>query len=158
VPFGEGERNPVLTQVVADGNLAAERVAAPLDGELAQIIRAGLHQHRHVERRQPQHVRHALFVAKVGQADEHALDAIAVPAKQLGARLRVLPGFNRAELGFVLAEDDRLDIERLKQRDQIATGFRHELIGEEVAVADDHGQRVGCHLRASGYFRAKMPN
>ena len=58
----------------------------------------------------------------------------------------------------MLAEHYRLDVERLKQRDEIATSFRHQLIGEEVAVADDHGQRVGCHVRTSDYFRAKTPN
>ena len=87
-----------------------------------------------------------------------AIAAIAVPAKQLGAGLRVLPRFHGTELGIVLAQHDRLDVERLKQQDEIASRFRYELIGEEAAVADDHGERVGWHVRASLYFRAKTPN
>jgi hypothetical protein len=78
-------------------------------------------------------------------SNKDTFDPIAVLAKQIGARLRVLPGLHRSELGLVFTEDDGLDVKRLKERDEIAPSFCNQLIGEEVAIAEDYCQCMRCH-------------
>jgi hypothetical protein len=46
---GQGKVKPVLTQVIADRNLAAKRITAPFHVERIQVIRIGLHQNRDSE-------------------------------------------------------------------------------------------------------------
>ena len=49
VQCGEGVRDAVLAEVVAGGHLAAEAVAAEVDGHLRGIVWRGLDQHRHTQ-------------------------------------------------------------------------------------------------------------
>ena len=107
VPLGQREGEAVLAQVVADRDLAAEGVAAALDVERSQVIRVGLHQDRHIQPGELDRVGHALLVAEVGQADQDAVDLVAVLLEQLGAELGVRVGLHRAELGLVLAQRDQ---------------------------------------------------
>jgi hypothetical protein len=73
-------------QVVAHRHLAAKRVAPPLDHKLLEIVRVRLHKDRHVKSRQLDRVRHTLLIAKVGQADQHAVDLARMPPEQLGTQ------------------------------------------------------------------------
>ncbi len=66
---GQGVFETVLTQVIADGNLAAEAIAAALNRQIHRIIRIGLHQDRHIQLGQFQGINHAFFIAEVGHAD-----------------------------------------------------------------------------------------
>jgi hypothetical protein len=161
------ERDTVLSKIVADRDLAAERVATPLNVELIQIVRTRLHEDRNVQGRKSQDVGDGFLVAEVWQTDKHAVDPVTVLAKQFGTRLRMLPRLHRAELGLVFAEHDRLDFERREQRHEIAPCLRNKLIGEKIAIAKDHCQSMRCHdpIRSVlirvlpwRYFRAKMPN
>ena len=65
-----------------------------------------------------------------------------MPAEQIGAGLRVLPGFDAAELGLVLAEHRPASMSSdWNSDDEIAARFGDQLIGKEVAIADDDRQR-----------------
>ena len=154
----QAERDAVLAQVVADGDLAAERVAPPRHVQLIEIVRIRLHEHRHVEPGELEGVGHALLVAEVRQTDEHAFDAIAVPAEQIGARLGVLPGLDGAELRRLLVEQHAFDVERRAEREQVAASLADELVGKEVPIADDDCKRGAGHRLTCLYFRAKTPN
>ena len=134
---GQAERQAVLAQIVADRDLSAERIPAPLDVQLIEIVGIPLHQHRHEQAGKPQRIRHALLVAEVRQADEDAVDAIAVAAEEVGTGLRMLPGFNRAKLCRVLCEHNDIDFERGAERKDVAARFGDERVGKEIAVADD---------------------
>ena len=83
-------RNAILHQVIAGRHLAAEAVAAVVDGHLARRIRRGLHQHRHVQVRHAQRIGDGALVAEIRQRDDDAVDLAAVLAEQLRAR-RLLP-------------------------------------------------------------------
>ncbi len=107
----QAERNAVLPQVVAHRDLAAERIAPPLHRELIEIVRVGLHQHRNVQPGELQGIRHALFVAEIRQADDHAGDPVAIGAEQVGAALGVRPGLHRTEFGGLLIQQDGIDFQ-----------------------------------------------
>ena len=68
-------------------------------------IRRGVHQHRHVQIGQAQRVGDGALVAEVRQRDDHAVDAVAVGAEQVGALARFGARLHRAELAVLRAED-----------------------------------------------------
>ena len=70
VQAGQGEVIPVLAQIVADRNLAAESIATTLDIESAQIIGIRLHQNGDIQARKFDGISHAFFVTEVGQHDQ----------------------------------------------------------------------------------------
>ena len=146
MPLRQAEGQPVLTQVVADRDLSAERIPTPLYVQLIQVVGVGLHQDRHGEARQPQRISDALLVAEVRQADEDAVDAVAVAAEELGTRHGVLPGFYGAELGVVLSEKDDVELERRAERQDVAARLGDERVGKEIAIADDDCERTLGHL------------
>ena len=145
VQSGERKWVAVLPQHVADGNLAAEGIAAPCHVQTVQIVGKGLDQNRHPESGELQGIGHALFVAEIGQRDHDAVDAIALRAKQFGAARGVGPGLDRAEFRLLLGEDHGFDAERLQCGENLAPPFRNEVIGKEVAVANDHCATHRCH-------------
>ena len=140
VQVGEREGIAVLAQVVADRDFAAEGIAPPLDRELIQVVRVRLHQDRHVEPGELDRVGHALLVAEVGQADQDAVDAAGVVAEEFSAALGVVPRLHAAELGRILVQHHGLDVHLGKQRQDILPRLRHQLVGEKVAVANNHRQ------------------
>ena len=99
-------RDTILAQVVAGRHLAAETVAAMQDRHLRSVVGRRLHQHRHVEPRQPQRVGDRALVAEVGQRDDHAVDPVAVLAEQRRAALGFFVGLHRAMFAVFRAEND----------------------------------------------------
>ena len=141
VLLGQRELDARLHQIVADRNLAAKRVAPPGDAQLVQVVRIGLNQHGHVEPGQFERVGHALFVAEIRQHDEHAVDFVAMPLEQLGALAGIGVRLDAAELRFVGGNHDRPHAARSQQLDDVLAGFGDELIGKEIAIADDDAKR-----------------
>ncbi len=105
----------VLPQVVADRHLAAEAVAPVRDRHPLAGVGEGVHEHRHVEAGPAQRVGHGSLVAEVRQRHEHAIDAIGMRAKQVGAGARVgqtLDGAERARLDRQRHGVDAFGLER----------------------------------------------
>ncbi len=119
VPVGQRVGKTVLPQVVADRHLAAKCIAAAFDHELVQIVGIRLDQDRHVKPRQLYRIGHALFVTKVGETDEDAVDLVGVAAKEVGAALGIAPGFDAAQLRRGVVEHNAVDIEIGKERADI---------------------------------------
>ena len=88
-----------------------------------------------------QRVGHALFVAEIRQADQHAVNFVGVPAEQLRAFAGVGVGLDAAELGILFAELNRLDAEFGEDFCDVRAGFGDELVGEKIAVAVNDAER-----------------
>ena len=73
-----GERDAVLVEIVGDRELAAEGVAAAGDVDLVDLVVARLQQDRHVELRRVDELHDGDFVAEVRQADDQAVDRVAL--------------------------------------------------------------------------------
>src|SRR5437867_4256913 len=98
-----------LEEIVADGNLPAERITPSRDMEAIEIVRIALNQHGHVELRQLQGFRDSTFIAEIREHDENAQQRVAMPAKQRGALARIGEGLHAAELRRLRIEHHRLD-------------------------------------------------
>ena len=151
----EAERDAVLPQVVADGDLPAERVAPPCHVQLIEIVRVRLDEHGHLKLGQLQGISHAFFVAEIRKTDQDAFDAVPVLAEQVRARLRVLPGLDRAELRRPFVEHDAVDVERGAQGQEITARFADELVRKEIPIADDDWQAWRGPSSPPSIFRAK---
>lgn len=81
----ERELRASLHKVVADGDLAAERIAAARGRELVQIVWIALDEDGHVQTGHLERVRDALFVAEIREADEDAVDLVAMLLEEGGA-------------------------------------------------------------------------
>lgn len=136
----ETERNLVLTQVIAHRYLAAARVPPALHGEMVQIVRICLHQHRNLQTGEPERIGNGPLVAEVRKRNQNAVDLCAVGAEQIGAGAGVGPCFDRAALRGLLIQDDRFDVQRAQQSENIAPGFSHQTVREEIPVADQHSE------------------
>jgi hypothetical protein len=142
-----------LAEIVADGNLAAEGVAATDDVEAVEVVGVALHEDGDVEAGELQRVGHALLVAEVRQAHEDAGKAVAVLPEEVGALAGVAVRLDATEFGLGGIEHDGIDAEFGKECDEVGAGFGDEFVGEEIAVADNdtedgagsgHGKRGDC--------------
>ncbi len=146
---GEGKGNAVLAQVVAQGDLAAEAVAAGRQPHLVEIVFLGLYQHRHVQAGETQGFRHRFFITKVRQQHHHTVNTIAMGTKQLGADFRILTGFDAAQFGLAGIEHHGVDPQAAKQGNCLLACLCHQIAREKSAVTDDHAH---CELlRNSGH-------
>jgi hypothetical protein len=124
-----------LAQVVADRNLPAKRIAAPVQSELVEIVRARLHQNGYADIRKANGISYPLLVAKIGKAHENSIDAIPVPAQEVSAFLRVCPGFHGTKLCIPIGQPYGLDREFREQFCQIAACFSDQNIRKKVAIS-----------------------
>ena len=120
VEAGEGIGDAILIEVVADRDLAAEGIATAVEIDLVVVVVASLHKHGHIEFGTEEGVDDANFIAEVGEADQNAVDLIAVGAEELCIPDAVLKGFDGtgARRGSIFGKDDifvALLVERLKQ-------------------------------------------
>jgi hypothetical protein len=136
----ERERDPGLAQIVAEGDLAAERVAAPRRIQALEIVGVRLDQDRQIQSGQADGLADALLAAEVRQDDQQPQQALPVLAEERGAALGVGVRLDATHLGLLEAEHDGLDPHLLEQGRHVRTRLRHELVGEEVAVAEDNAQ------------------
>ena len=134
-----------LAEIVADGNFAAEGVAATDDVEAIEVVGITLDEDWNVEAGEFQRVGHAFLVAEVRQAHEHTGDAVAVFPKEFGALARVAVRLDATEFGLGGIEHHGIDAEFGEQFDEVGAGFSDELVGKEIAVADnDTEDGAGC--------------
>ncbi len=140
VAVGQAELDAILIEVVGHRELAAEGVAATGDRQLARGVGEGMHQHRHAQAGEADRIGHAFFVAKVGQRHQDAVNAILVALKKLGALLSVGPALDRAEVGALLIDNHNIDAKVSQPLQDFLAAFRHQRVGEEVAVANNHAQ------------------
>ena len=75
---GIREGDAILIEVVADGNLAAEGIAAAVEVHLVVLIVAGLYQHRYVQFGTTDGIDDAHLVAEIRQRNDDSIDFIAV--------------------------------------------------------------------------------
>ncbi|HMD96247.1 MAG TPA: hypothetical protein VKM93_02800 [Terriglobia bacterium] len=74
---------------------------------LVGLVGKSVYQHRDVQPRHADGVGHTALVTEVGQADQNAIDLVAVLREEVSAPARVLQGFHRAKLGFLGGQADR---------------------------------------------------
>ncbi len=77
------------------------------------------------------------------------MNVIPVGAKQLGADLRILAGFDPAQLGLRIVKHNRVDTQPGKERRGLLARFSDQIAGEKPTVADNDAQ--GEVLRNSGH-------
>ena len=143
--LGQREGVAILAQVVADRDLAAEGIAPPLDVELVEVVRIGLDQNGYLQARKLDRIRHALFIAKVGQHHQNAVYLVGVGLEQGRALFGILPRLNSSQVGVLLSQHDRLDTHFVENRQDILPCLGHQLIGEKIAIADDDCQFCSFH-------------
>ena len=143
VARGQREGDAGLLEVVADGDLAAEGVAAAGDAEGVKVVGVGLNEDRDVQTGEFDRVGDAFFVAEVGEDDQNAVDLVAVAAKRSAHFAGIGVGFDAAELGLLRREHDGLDTCGLEEGKDVLACFADEDIREEIAVADDDAEGDG---------------
>ena len=149
VAAGERKANAGLHEIVADRNLAAEGIPAAGHAELAEVVGRALHEHRHVESRELERVGHPLLVAEVGEHHQHAVDRVPMAAKKVGADAGLRMGLDAAELRLLGRDHHRRHAPGLEQGKHLAACLADQLIGKEIAVADDDAERR-CRKRHGG--------
>jgi hypothetical protein len=125
------ERDVRLLEVVADGNLPAERVAAALDAQGIEIVRVALNEYRHAQAGLLERVGHTLLVPEIGEADQDAVDLVPMGREEIGALARVGIGFDPTELRLLGREHDGADAEGFKEFVEIFAGLADEDVGKK---------------------------
>ena len=90
VQFGQGVGVSILAQIVANRDLAAEPIAAAFHRQLVQVVRISLDQNGHIQPGEFDGIRHALFIAKVGQDNEDPIDLFGILLEQLSTDFGVV--------------------------------------------------------------------
>ena len=135
-----GERDAVLVEIVGDRELAAEGVAAAGDVDLVDLVIARLKQDRHVELRLADELHDRDFVAEVRQADDQAVDRVALLAKMRGVEAAVVARLHRAVLCRFDRQDAVADAELFELGDELSARFDRRRAVEELAAADNQPQ------------------
>ena len=109
--------------------------------EPAQIIWIRLDQNWNLQSGKLDRVGNALFIAKVGQYHQDAVDLLSVLVKECSALLRILPGLDAAELRRLLVENDMLDPALRKHLNDILTTLSDQSVRKKIAVANNNTKR-----------------
>src|SRR6202789_3017068 len=152
VERGERVGDAVLLEVVADGHLAAEAVAAEGDAHFARGVGRGLDEDGHVEIGQAERVGQAALFAEVWQRDDDAVDLGGVLLEEFSALLGVFVGFYGSVRGLFRGEHDGLNAHRFERSNHFKTPAGCEVAGEESAVSHDDSHR---HLTAHWFSYVK---
>ncbi len=141
---------PYWREDVADGHLAAERVAAGVDAHLRGLVGGRVDEHRHVQAGEAQCFRHSALVAEVRQGHDDAVDVVAVLPEEVGAGLGLVATLHGAVVRLAGADDDGVVALFLEHpEDLVAPGFC-EVPREEPPVADDDAEGDPARRTAPG--------
>ena len=99
-----------------------------------------MHQHRHAEAGPANGVGHGALVAKIGKRDQDAVNPAGVLLEQVGAFLRVLQGFDRAELGRGGRQRDHANAVLFKDRDHFLPSAVTKMRRKKAAIADEKSE------------------
>ena len=143
VQGGEGVGDAVLLEVVADGHLAAEGVAAEGDAHLAGGVGRGLDEDGDVEVGEAEGVGEAALFAEVWQGDDDAVDFLGVLLEELGALLGVFVGFDGPVRGLLRGEHDGFDAHGFKCCNHLQASAGGKVAGKKSTIAYDDAH---CHL------------
>ena len=135
-----GERDAILVEVAGNGQLAAERVAAPLQVGLVERVVAGLQQYRHLEIGHGDGFYDGDFVAEIGQRHHDAVDRVAVLAEEAGVFVGVLPRLDRAIGRRVERQDAIGNAELFALRHEVGPGIRRIGRIEECPARNDQAK------------------
>jgi len=137
VPRGQGEGNSVLVEIVADGNLSAEGIAAIFEGHFFRIVAEGMDEDRDVEFGELDAVGDASFVTEVGECDDDTGDFIAIFGKEFCAFFGIVVGLDGSEFGLFGFKADDVEALSFQQIDHGGSAVASKFVREEAAVADD---------------------
>ena len=137
---GQGKRNAVLTQVIAERNFAAKAVAAGRQTHLIKVILFRLHQHRHIQPGQTQRFGNGLFVTKVRQQHHNAVNRFAMLTKQRSTGFGLLPRLDAAQIGLGFIQHDRINVHLFKQRNRLLARLAHQIAGKKSPVANNDAE------------------
>ena len=140
---GERELDASLDEIVADGNLAAKRIAPARRHELVRIVGIALDEHGHIEPGELEGVSDAFLVTEVRQAHEHAVDFIRVFLEEFRALAGVIVRLDAAELGVLFLQLDGVDAELGEELCDIRPRLGDKCIGEKITVAVEDAKRGG---------------
>jgi len=141
VQAGEREGDAKLQQVIADGHLTAEAVAAIGDIHLFRIVGEGMHQHRHIKPGQAQRRGHASLLAKVRQRHENPINLLSARLEELGTFDRVFKSHNCAMLCVIGRQTDGTKALLLKNPQDSFPASLGQMRGKEAAVTNNNCQR-----------------
>ena len=138
---GNRIRNAVLPQIIAGRHLAAEAVAAKLDGHLLRIVGRGLDQHRNVQVRQAQGIGNRALFAEIRQSHDDAIDAIAIFLEEIGAAPGLFPGFDRSVVALFRSQRHHIHTGSRQHPQHLFPAALRQMIGKETPVAHDQAHR-----------------
>jgi len=137
---GVREGNPILMKIVADGDLAAKRITAMIHVDPVIVIVTGLHEYGHVEACQVEGINNAQLIAKVRQAHNDAIDAIALLLEQPGTALGIRQRLHSSSGGGRLRQDNVFVAQGFELTQQLTAAIRRQGRVEETASADNDAE------------------
>src|ERR1022692_407113 len=140
VQRGERVGNAVLLEVIAGAHLAAEAVAAILDGHQSRGVRRGLYEDGHVEVGLTQSIGDGALFAEIRQRDDDTVDVAAMALKQVGAESHIAAAGDGAAVGLFRSHRDYAVARFLKYRDHVFAAALGQVGREESSVAHDHAE------------------
>src|SRR5665213_2674 len=152
VDRSERVRDPVLSEHVARGHLAAERVTSGVDSHFRRIIGGRVDENRNIEAGHPQCFGYRAFIAKVWERDDHTGDFIGIGAEERGAGLGLVPTFDGSVDRIFRAERNCVDPLGSQRFEYVVAAGLGQMTGKEAPVADDHAERDpfwGCGTRGA---------
>ena len=121
-----------LLKHAAQAELSAKRVAAVGKVHLADLVGIGLHQHRHVH--VAQRGLDAVFVAKVGKRDDHAVILAVMLVQEAVILHALLRGLHRAEAGEGFVHHKQADVLLCGRLRHFPARVAEKLAGEKSPV------------------------
>ena len=132
-----------MAEIIADGDLSTKGIATTNDVEFVEFVGIALDEHGNIEPSDFERVSHTLFVAEVGQANEHAGDFIAFSAKEIGALTGVIMGLHATEFSFGRIEPDGFDTQFSEQFYDVGPGIGNQAVRKKITVAEDDTEGEG---------------
>ena len=108
-----------------------------------------VNEHGHLEPGHAQRVRDAFFIAEIRQADNNAVNFLAVLLEQIGASAGVGQRFDRAKLRLLRGQADGSVACHFERLQHFVAAVAGEHGGEESSVADDDAECGGAHGEGS---------
>ena len=134
---GQGKRNAILPQVVAERNFAAEAVTSGRQPHFIQVVLFRLHQYRHIQPGQTQRFGNGLFITKVRQQHHNAVNRFAMLTKQRSTGFGLLPRLDATQIGLGFIQHHRIDVHLFKQRYRLLARLAHQIAGKKSPVANN---------------------
>lgn len=111
-------------------------------------------EHWNIQAGQFEGIGHPFFIAKIRQADEDAIEFLAMLFEEFRAFPGVLMGLDAPQFGIIFSQLNGFDAIFTAEAGQVRPGFGYQLVGKEITVAVNdaqHGRFEGRFFHGFGY-------